>query len=134
LTLNDLSTTQKPYSIHPLFIEMTESAQVCVVRAYIDMIDSGDIDGGLAHLTDDFVYIVEPKPTAAAYGSGFSKEGYKSFYETFMKDIAGMKVTISLRHVFHLSSSFPIPQTTVSDVSESPGKVSIRVRYRHSAH
>jgi hypothetical protein len=115
---------------------MTESAQVGVVRAYIDMIDSGDISGGLLYLTDDFVYVAEPKPAAAAYaGSGFSKEGYKSFYETTIsKYFTAIKVTISLRHAFHLSSSFAIPQTTVNDVSESPGKVSIRVRYRHSAH
>lgn len=41
---------------------MSSSPKVLIIRAYINKIDSNDVDGAHNHVTDDFVYEAEPKP------------------------------------------------------------------------
>ncbi|KAG0692064.1 hypothetical protein DFH29DRAFT_581800 [Suillus ampliporus] len=92
---------------------MSSSPKVLAIRAYIDRLDNNDLDGAHQYVTDDFVYVAEPKPVGILGKSyvneaGFNKDGFKAFMEESYKH-----VTI---------------KTTIEDVTENPETGNIIVR------
>ncbi|KAG0692061.1 hypothetical protein DFH29DRAFT_1009457 [Suillus ampliporus] len=77
---------------------MSNVPKFLAVCAYIDKIDTNDVEGAHQYVTDDFVYEAEPKPVGilgASYHDedGFNQASYKVFRDTVAKHIT-QKITI----------------------------------------
>ncbi|KAG0701682.1 hypothetical protein DFH29DRAFT_875705 [Suillus ampliporus] len=71
---------------------MSNVPKFLAVCAYIDKIDTNDVEGAHQYVTDDFVYEAEPKPVGilgASYHDedGFNQASYKVFRDTVAKHI-----------------------------------------------
>lgn len=86
---------------------MSRSQRANVVRAFIERTDKFDLqaDGAYKHVTDDFLYQFEPKPTEIEYdypAGGLDKTKYREFCTKVTPRFTNFNVSLSVLH-FKLS-------------------------------